>query len=335
MKFWRYSYNQMSVFRSWCLRALPLVLLAGGACNNPKSSSSNGSGPLGSVIYVSTGWTDPWSKMYQSMMDSTSKELGTQLTYQEMDGGGQAKKQIQAINEAIAKKPGVLMVSPVDASVLPSLAKAKAAGIFVFQLDRCYVPWIDNNSPANSYYGADLSGIGSLGPFQYAIARKQKGTALAIPDNSSEAGRELFSGINAAYKKFKSNLKGVVGEDCGTDEEKAKNVVAAYLKLSKPVDVIFTINDQATLGAAEAVKAAGAKTEIYGVGGDTDKVFDAVRDGSVYAIFVIPPGGPAALKESLVALQHQRTPRNSFTPSDMVDQKNISQYLKDHPGSPG
>jgi len=322
----------MTVCRYWGVRALPILALAVGGCKKTTNPASP-AGPVstGNVILIQTGWTDPWSKMYDRLMDPAIKEVGNQLTLQQESAQGDPKKQIQEIDEAIAKKPQVLMVSPIDKSVLPAIAKAKAAGIFTFQLDRSYISWTDKRDPANSYYGADLAGVGSCGIFQYAHMMGKKGTGLVIPDNSSETGKELLKGATFALKKFNGQVKGVVGDDCGTDEAKAKAYVASYLKSGRPLDVICTLNEPATLGAAEAVKAAGAQTYIFGVGGSTKRMFDAVKDGSVYAIFTVPPGGPAAIEEVPTALQHQRVPRDSFTPFDMVLKRNVDQYLRDHP----
>lgn len=321
----------MTVCRSWAFQALPLLLLAVAACNNSSSAPATSSGPAGTAIFIQTGWSDPWSKMYEKMLEPAVKGVAGQVTFQEVSADGDPKKQIQDINDAIAKKPNVLMVSPIDTSVLPALAKAKKAGIFVFQLDRCYVSWLYKDTPADSYYGADVVGVGSCGLFQYVHMMNLKGTALVLPDSSSETGRELLKGIKFNLKKYHSDVKGVMGSDCGTDQAKAKAFVAAYLKSGKPVDVILTQNEPATLGAAEAVKEAGVKKYIFGIGGYTRKMIDAIKDGSVYAVFTIPPGGPSAVQEVPAAFQHQRVPRNSFVPFDMVMKRNVDQYLKDHP----
>jgi ABC-type sugar transport system substrate-binding protein len=269
--------------------------------------------------------------MYERMTDPAIKEVAGQITLQQVSGEGDPKKQIQEIDEAITKKPQVLMVSPIDKSVVPSLAKAKAAGIFVFQLDRCYVPWGNKNSPANSFYGADLAGVGSCGPFQYAHMMRLKGTGLIIPEKSSETGKELLFGMQFAFNKFKQTVTPVIGDDCGTDEGKAKAFVAAYLKSGKPVDVIFTENEATTLGAAEAVKEAGVKKYIFGIGGSSKRIFDAVKDGSVYAIFTIPPGAPGALEKVPIAMQHERVPKDAFQGFDMVQKQNVDTYLHNHP----
>jgi ABC-type sugar transport system substrate-binding protein len=265
-------------------------------------------------------------------MDPVIREMASQVSIEQVSGEGDPKKQIQEIDDAIAKKPNVLLVSPIDKTVLPALAKAKAAGIFVFQLDRCYVPFFTSKTtPTDSFYGTDLVGVGSIGPFQYDHMLGLKGTGLVIPDNSSETGKELFHGIDFAFKKYKNDLKLVMGEDCGTDESKAKAFVAAYFKSGKRADAIFTENEATTLGAAEAVKEAGVKTYLFGIGGSIKKVFDAVKNGSVYAIFTVPPGGPAALEEIPTALKHQRVPKNSFMPFDEVLKRNADKYLQDHP----
>jgi ABC-type sugar transport system substrate-binding protein len=262
-------------------------------------------------------------------MDLASKQIAGEVKFEKVDGGGDPQKQIKAVDDAIGKKPQVLMVSPIDESVLPELARAKSAGIFVFQLDRCYVPWTTNKSPCNSFYGADLPGIASGAPFYYVSNLRQKGTGLIVPDSSAD-GQELLLGMQSSIKaKFKGNITTVMGEDCGTDENKAKAFVASYLKSGKPVDVIFTMNDAATLGAAEAVKEAGVKKYIFGVGNGSKEVYDAVKDGTVYATSFIPPGGPTALGAVPSALKHERIPKNSFIPSGMILQKNVDQYLKD------
>ncbi len=278
------------------------------------------------VTFLQADSSTPWGKMYDKQMAEGAKKHIGDFKFSEEDAGGDAKKQISQIQDAVKKKPRFLLVSPVSDDVIPELAKAHDAGIFVFLLDR----WQKNN-PADAYVGTNNTVIGADMGIFYGRQLHLKGTVLVIPGPaSSVAAGERVKGMLMELKGFK--VASAMADDCGGSESKAKDYVANYIKSKKPLDGIFAANDEMALGAAEAVKEAKANVSyIFGVGGDEQKVFDALKDGDIYATFSDPPGGPTALDMIPDILNKINPPKATNLTSNEIRKDTMDSYLKDNP----
>jgi ribose transport system substrate-binding protein len=288
-------------------------------------------GPPASVYFLQPDSSTPWGKLYDKQM-AASAQQHPELKLTELDAGGDAKKQISQISEAIAKKPRVLMVSPVADSVLPELAKARNAGIFVFLLDR----WVKVD-PADAYVGEKDFDAGEAFGIIYGRSLHETGPVLIIPGKANPATQpwrsaDRLAGFIAGFKKF--NIPVTVGQDCGGSEDKTRDFVTQFLATKKPCTAIVAVNDEMALGAAEAVKAANATGIKYvvGIGADEKKVFDAVKSGALFATITNPPAGPTAMDYIPDLVQNGRKPpKESEVPDDEVRADTEDYYLAHHP----
>jgi ABC-type sugar transport system substrate-binding protein len=305
--------------------ALLVGTLALVGCAKPDAAPPS---PTAEVEFLQANKTDPWRQVYEKDVAASAKAHAADFKFTELDAGGNAQKQIDQIKEAIAKKPKVLMVSPVSEAVLPEVNAAHDAGIYVFLLDMS-----DASTKADTRVASRPILFGSDMASKYLGELRGKGPVLIVPGpNSSYVAKETLAGMLSSIKRFApKGMVHVVGPDCNGSEADAKAFVAQYLASKKPVDAILAANDSMAIGAAEAVKAAGAKVKVFGSGGYQKAIFDALRDGSVFATYSNVPGAPQAMDFAADYIKGSKPPKSSEVSFDLITKATEDNFLKAHP----
>lgn len=274
------------------------------------------------MIFCQADSQSAWGKMYDSQMAVKAKSMGDLIDFSEVTANGKADTQISQIEKAIVARPRILMVSPVSEKVLPTVAKAKAAGIYVFVLDL----YKKDFTGSNTYYGPELLQSAEGGPIRYGRQLHLKGTMLVLTGPKDSPFVQLKEkGADLGCKK--NNLKEVLS-DCGGDREKAKAYVDAYLKAKKPVNVIYALNEAMGLAAVDAVKKAKSKVKILVFGATEKATIANIANGALTAAVTVFPGGLPALEEVPTVLGGGRVPAFSHRANDVIDKTNLAVYLK-------
>jgi len=199
------------------------------------------------------------------------------ITLKFSDGQQKQENQIKAIRSYIAQKVDVIAFSPVVESGWDAVLKeAKAAKIPVILTDRA----VDSKDTTlyKTFIGSDFVLEGKKAG-QWLVKEYQgktdpvnivelQGTTGSAPANDRKKG---FGDVIAADPKFK-----IIASQTGDfTRAKGKEVMEAFLKANKNINVLYAHNDDMGLGALEAIQAAGLKPGV-----DIKIVtVDAVHDG--------------------------------------------------------
>jgi simple sugar transport system substrate-binding protein/ribose transport system substrate-binding protein len=258
-------------------------LFALGACSSDAGNEPAGGGnetaaddgviTLGfSQVGAESGWRAANTK---SIQDTLTAENGFDLKFS--DAQQKQENQIQAIRTYITQGVDVIAFSPVVETGWDAvLQEAKSAGIPVILTDRA----VDSSDETlyESFIGSDFVKEGTLSA-EWLVKEYQgktepvnivelQGTTGSAPANDRKKG---FGDVIAADPKFK-----IIASQTGDfTRAKGKEVMDAFLKAHKDIDVLFAHNDDMGLGAIEAIEGAGLKpgTDIKII------TIDAVRDG--------------------------------------------------------
>jgi galactofuranose transport system substrate-binding protein len=274
--------READVLKRWSAGLIAGLLLgtAVAGCGNGADVSGGGSGSgtddgkitLGfSQVGAESGWRTANTKSIQE----AAAAAGIDLKF--ADAQQKQENQIKAIRSYIAQKVDVIAFSPVvETGWNAVLQEAKTANIPVILTDRAV------DSPDTSLYktfiGSDFvvegekagdwlvkEYQGKPGPVNIV---QLEGTTGSAPANDRKAGFE---------SKIKSDPKfKVIASQTGEfTRAKGKEVMEAFLKANKDIDVLYAHNDDMGLGAIEAIEAAGKKpgTDIKII------TVDAVKDG--------------------------------------------------------
>ncbi|MEK3903914.1 MULTISPECIES: ABC transporter substrate-binding protein [unclassified Paenibacillus] len=224
-----------------------------------------------SQVGAESGWRSANTK---SIQDS-AKEAGYTLKFS--DAQQKQENQIKALRSFIQQKVDVISFSPVVESGWDTVLKeAKAAGIPVVLTDRA----VDSKDTSLyvTFLGSDFVEEGrKAGKWlseQYKDASgdvnivELQGTTGSAPANDRMAGF-------AETIKDNPHLKVIASQTGDFTRAKGKEVMQAFLKANKKIDVLYAHNDDMALGAIQAIEAAGLKP------GQDIKIIsvDAVKDG--------------------------------------------------------
>ena len=246
--------------------------------NDVSGGSGTGSGTddgkitLGfSQVGAESGWRTANTKSIQEAAAAASIDLKF------ADAQQKQENQIKAIRSYIAQKVDVIAFSPVVETGWDAvLQEAKTANIPVILTDRA----VDSKDTSlyKSFIGSDFvvegekagdwlvkEFEGKPGPVNIV---QLEGTTGSAPANDRKSGFESKIKADAKFKVIASQT----GE---FTRAKGKEVMEAFLKANKDIDVLYAHNDDMGLGAIEAIEAAGKKpgTDIKII------TVDAVKDG--------------------------------------------------------
>jgi ABC-type sugar transport system substrate-binding protein len=255
-----------------------LVVVALSSCGQSDSGTGGGNGTENEKItlgFSQVGAESGWRTANTTSIQDSAKAAGIDLRFS--DAQQKQENQIKAIRSFVQQRVDVIAFSPVVESGWDTvLLEARDAGIPVVLTDRA----VDSKDTSlyKTFIGSDFVAEGkkagewlvqeygdSTDPVHIVELQGTTGSAPAIDR------KEGFAQVIAADPKFT-----IIASQTGEfTRAKGKEVMEAFLKAHKDIDVLYAHNDDMGLGALEAIEGAGLTP-----GKDIKIVtVDAVRDG--------------------------------------------------------
>ncbi|MEU2181381.1 ABC transporter substrate-binding protein [Streptomyces thermolilacinus] len=257
--------------------------------DGPGRGDSDGKITLG---FAQVGAESGWRTANTKSVQESAQKAGITLKFS--DAQQKQENQIKAIRTFIQQKVDVIAFSPVVESGWDTvLREAKDAGIPVVLTDRA----VDtkDSSLYKTFLGSDFVKEGrSAGEWLTAEYAKEngpvnivelQGTTGSAPANDRKAG---FAEVIKGDDKFK-----IVASQSGDfTRAKGKEVMQAFLKSHKDIDVLYAHNDDMALGAIQAIEAAGKKPgediKVISIDGIKD-AFVAMNEGKINVVVECNP----------------------------------------------
>jgi fructose transport system substrate-binding protein len=197
------------------------------------------------------------------------------------------RTQVAAINRMTAAGAKGILITPADSSaIVPAIERARRDGVNVIALDTPTRP----RSAVNALYATDNRKAGEL------IGRYARAKAAEQGLRPRIAMLDLAPGITSGQLRHDGFLDGfgiregdprIVGSvDTLGEAAPAEAGMKRLLAQDPKLNVVYTVNEQAASGAADALKAAGRSQDdvvLVSVDGGCDAVKDLVRPGVVDA----------------------------------------------------
>ncbi|OXM87222.1 ABC transporter substrate-binding protein [Paenibacillus rigui] len=252
---------------------------AAGNTTAPKTQATAPADKKITLGFAQVGAESGWRTANTKSIQDSAKEAGFDLKFS--DAQQKQENQIKAIRTYIQQKVDVISFSPVVESGWDTVLKeAKDAGIPVILTDRS----VDSKDTSlyATFIGSDFveegKRAGKWVADKYKDAKEDvnivelQGTTGSAPANDRKAGF-------AETIKGNAHLKIIASQTGDFTRAKGKEVMQAFLKANKKIDVLYAHNDDMALGAIQAIEAAGLKP-----GKDIVIVsVDGVKDGFVAA----------------------------------------------------
>ncbi len=272
------------------------ALLAGGIARAADKKITLGFSQIGAE--------SEWRTANSQSIKDAAKEAGINLKFS--DAQQKQENQIKAIRSFIAQKVDVIAFSPVvETGWEPVLREAKAAKIPVILSDRAVD--VKDDSLWVSFMGSDFVEEGrraakwllDYGPAKELAAKgdvnivELQGTVGSAPAIDRKKGFEEVIKTNPKFKITRSQTGDFT-------RAKGKEVMEAFLKADKNIQVLYAHNDDMAIGAIQAIEEAGLKPgkDIIIVSIDAVKgAFEAMMAGKLNcSVECSPLLGPQLMK---------------------------------------
>ncbi|MFJ8719709.1 sugar ABC transporter substrate-binding protein [Streptomyces violaceus] len=262
-----------------CTGAAALALTACGS-GSGSGSASTGSGEVKVGLITKTD-TNPFFVKMKEGAEKTAKAEGVKLMTAAGKFDGDNAGQVTAIENMVASGVKGILITPSDSkAIVPAIEKAKAKGVLVIALDTPTEP----QSAVDALFATDNLKAGELIGEYAKAAMKGKTAKIAALD--------LAPGVSVGVQRHNGFLKGfgvtdkdvACAQDTGGDQSKGQTAMENCLQKEPGINVVYTINEPAALGAYTALKAKGREKDVLIVsvdGGCTGT--RAVKDGKIAA----------------------------------------------------
>lgn len=264
--------------------SLTLSMMMLGACssNNGGGAAEENSGNPGTkstnsitLGFSQVGAESGWRSANTKSIQDSAKEAGYTLKFS--DAQQKQENQIKALRSFIQQKVDVISFSPVVESGWDTVLKeAKDAGIPVILTDRA----VDSKDTSLyvTFLGSDFVEEGRKAGQWLTEQYKDAAEDINIVELQGTTGSAPANDRMQGFKEVISsnpNLKIIASQTGDFTRAKGKEVMQAFLKAHKDIDVLYAHNDDMALGAIQAIEAAGLKP------GEDIKIIsvDAVKDG--------------------------------------------------------
>jgi fructose transport system substrate-binding protein len=247
------------------------------ACGDDDGSSSEsaagGGGDDIKVGLITKTETNPFFVKMKEGAEGQASQLGADLQSFAGKKDGDNESQVAAVENLIAAGAKGFMITPSDSkAIVPSLDKARQAGLLVIALDTQTEPpdAADATFATDNFAAGEAIGKWAAGTFE-KDGKEAKIAMLDLnPDGVSvdvqrDQGFLQGFGIDVAdpAKIGDEADKRIVGHDV-TDgaEEGGRTAMENLLQKDPEINLVYTINEPAAAGAYEALKAAGKDKDV-------------------------------------------------------------------------
>jgi fructose transport system substrate-binding protein len=286
------------------LSSATLALAAcGGNSASPggESSGSAGADQQVAVTLITKTSTNPFFIAMQQGAEQAGEENNVKITTAAGKADGDEQTQIDAIEAAIARGDKGILITPATDGVNPKIQEARDAGLYVIALDTPPNPpsVVDITFATDNFKAGELIGkwaAGTLNGGDANIALLDLfNDKVASVDYNRDQGFLTGMGIDVKDKtkngdedksgKYTGGKGGnytiVCNEPTQGATDGGKTAMETCLAKGQPINLVYTINEPAAVGAAQAL--GDKKATIVSVDGGCDPGIKAVKDGTIGA----------------------------------------------------
>ena len=263
--------------------------------------------------FSQVGAESEWRTANTESIKSAAKEAGIELKFS--DAQQKQENQIKAIRSYIAQKVDVIAFAPVVTTGWDTVLKeAKTAKIPVILTDRN----IDTKDPSLyvTMIGSDFAEEGQKAAQWLIDNYKKPGDVVNIVELQGTVGSAPAIDRKKGFEEvIKSDPRFKITRSQTGDftRAKGKEVMEAFLKTDKNIQVLYAHNDDMAIGAIQAIEAAGMKpgSDIIIVSIDAVKgAFEAMMAGKLnVSVECNPQLGPQLMTVVKEVLEGKEQPK--------------------------
>jgi fructose transport system substrate-binding protein len=264
--------------------------LAVTACGS--STGSSGGSQAVKVGLITKTETNPF---FVKMKDGAQKEAaakGATLMTAAGKFDGDNASQVTAIENMVAAGVKGILITPSDTkAIIPAIQKARSKGVLVIALDTPTDPqsavdalFATNNFTAGVLIGKYAKATFAGKPARIATLDLAPGITVGVLRHNGFLSGFGVSNVDDKAAVQVTDPQVVCSQDTAGDQAKGQTAMENCLQKAPDINLVYTINEPAALGAYTALKAAGKDKDVLVVsvdGGCTG--VKAVQEGKIAA----------------------------------------------------
>lgn len=316
--------------------AVSAVLFTGGVIKKLSYQKDEGARQI--IAVIPKGTAGMWWEVVHKGADQAGRELGYDILWTGPEQESDREKQIQAVEDSLAKKVVGVVLGPNDSQALARpVIKVYEAGV------PCVI--IDSSVDVDEkYYNAFAATDNFAGGADAAriIGAKLNGRGNVIltkfVQNSASTDARADGFVETLEKEF-PNIS-IIEEQytMGTVEDSRQKTEDMLLRNKGKVDGLYAVNHPTSVGAYKALQSLGLAGTVCMVGFDSDKVLvEGIEKGEVEALIVQNPYeiGYQGVQLVVKAINGETTEKKFPVPSMIATAESIERLKKEHPTALG
>jgi fructose transport system substrate-binding protein len=230
---------------------------------------------------------NPYWVTMREVAERTAKDNNVNLLTATGTSDVDVESQVRALEQMVAEGAEGILIAPTNSTeLLPAIEAARQAEVLVIAVD---TP-VDPEDAVDAFFATDNAEAGRL-VGQYASVKAQE---LGL--DPKIAMLDLAPGISSGELRHEGFLEGfgvseddpsvVATADTEGDRDRAEARMSEILSQTPDVNIVYTVNEPAALGALDALKEADAdlgRTVLVSIDGGCRAMKNAVRPGEVDA----------------------------------------------------
>lgn len=279
-----------------------------------------------------SAFDDNWLTVLRNAMSTHASKL-KDVNLQFEDAQTDVGRQLNQIQNFIAKKVDAIVVNPVDTDATPKMTKmAVEAGIPLVYVNR--MPSDKTLPPKVAFVGSNEVDSGTLEMKEVCRLMGGKGNILVMMgDLANQAARQRTKDIHDVIAAPPCNgIKIVDQRVAAWMRTPAMDLMTSWLSAGLKFDAVVANNDEMALGAIQALKAMkkmDKNTIVAGIDATSDAL-NSMKAGELkVTVFQNAPGqGIGALDTALKLARGQKSEPMVWIPFELVTPANVDQYMK-------
>ena len=222
--------------------------------------------------------TNPFSRAIRLGADFAAGRLGIGVSHYVPTTPDSAAEQSRLVDDAIAKRPDVVVFDPVDSEkVTPAIEKLNAADIPVIE--------ITDRAASGRFASALLPDDYQLGVAtarRVLTALEGKGSVVILEGIATTTSSvDRVRGFNDAIREFPGVT--LLASKSGNYQRKpAQEVMESFTRQFAQIDGVLAANDSMAAAAVEVLEKHGRKAQVAGINGSKEAV-DLIKAGRMLA----------------------------------------------------
>jgi fructose transport system substrate-binding protein len=215
--------------------------------------------------------TNPFFVKMREGAQAKADELGVTLLTGAGASDGDNEGQVTAMENMINAGAKGILITPSDTkAIVPTIQKAREAGVLVIALDTATEPQdaVDALFATDNFSAGLLIGQwakGAMGDREPVIATLDLAPGITVGaqrHNGFLQGYGLISGADPNSSELLTADAVVCSQDTRGDQTEGQTAMENCLSANPDINLVYTINEPAAFGAYQAIQAAGKENDI-------------------------------------------------------------------------